>query len=448
MKVPIGWKIALGAAALAGVVLVIFASGTFLHLFHEQLEEVDLTLEAERHHISALQESQLSERTIEELLRFQPWLRIAMFDGQDRLIRRSEQLPEEIAREQAKAASIHTVHHPGGESWRVTALRTGQTTVVLAHTLSEVNEIMRDLLFGYAVLFPVVLIVSALGGWWAATRALAPLRALTVAAENIRADHLDRRVPVYPANDEIRRLTEVLNAMLARLEQSFRQAQRFAADASHELRTPLTIMHGEIERLVRTPGIDPGHEEKQLSLQEEIGRLDRITEHLLLLARFDAGQVALARERVDLSALVQTACEDAEMLADARDVELSTSIAADVCVGGDQAHLRRLVLTLLDNATLYNTAGGKVHCALDRKNGRVELRVRNTGPGIPAAMRPRVFQRFFRVDPARGRGGHGLGLSLSREIAHAHGGEIELGAGAEDGWTEFVVTLPAAVGRA
>jgi heavy metal sensor kinase len=326
----------------------------------------------------------------------------------------------------------------------VTTLRRGESTIVLAHTLAELNDIMRDLLLGYAVLFPVVLIISALGGWWAAGRALAPLRELTVAAESIRADHLDRRVPVYPANDEIRRLTDVLNAMLARLEQSFQQAQRFAADASHELRTPLTIMHGEIERLLRTPNLERGHEEKLLSLQEEIGRLDRITEQLLLLARFDSGQVTLAREAMDVSGMVETACEDAEMLADAREVELSTSIAAGIRVDGDQAHLRRVILALLDNATLYNAAGGKVHCALERKGGRVELRVRNTGPGIPAAARGQLFQRFFRVDPARTRGGHGLGLSLSREIVRAHGGDVELNAAAEAGWTEFVVTLPAA----
>jgi signal transduction histidine kinase len=288
----------------------------------------------------------------------------------------------------------------------------------------------------------VVLVVAALGGWWVAGRALAPLRDLTAAAESIRAVRLDRRVPVAPANDEIRRLADVLNAMLGRLEKSFEHAQRFAADASHELRTPLTIMHGEIERLLRTPNLDRMHEEKLLSLQEEIGRLDRITEHLLLLARFDTGNVAMRREPVDFSALVAGTCEDAELLAEAQAITLTTHVGPGIIVAGDDAHLRRVVLTLLDNAVRYNHVNGKVESTLELRSTGVELRVRNTGPGVPESGRAQLFQRFFRVDPARGRGGHGLGLSLAREIARAHDGEIELGPNVQEGWTEFILTLP------
>jgi two-component system, OmpR family, heavy metal sensor histidine kinase CusS len=223
---------------------------------------------------------------------------------------------------------------------------------------------------------------------------------------------------------------------------SFKQAQQFAADASHELRTPLTIMHGEIERMLRTPGLDGASESQLVSLQEEIGRLNRITEHLLLLARFDAGNAAIARARVDLSALVRTTCEDADLLADAHQVQLSTDIACDIFVTGDDAHLRRVVLTLLDNATRYNQSGGSVNCTLVPRGTTAEFRVRNSGPGIPPALRPELFQRFFRVEAARGNGGHGLGLSLSREIVLAHNGTLELNDRVPEGWTEFVVTLP------
>lgn len=441
---PIGWKFALWAAALVGVVLGIFAGGTYLNLYHEQIEAVDLELEAESRHLLTIEESSLSQRTLDELVRFQPWLAVAMFDADGNITRRSGSLPEALARDSVAVKEIRTVPDATGNTWRVTTIRRGPNTFVIAHTLVEVREIIGDLLFAYGVLAPIVLVIAALGGWWVARRSLAPLRELTKAAESIRADHLERRVPSYAANDEVQRLTDVLNAMLARLEKGFQQAQRFAADASHELRTPLTIMHGEIERLLRTPDLGRAHEETLLSLQEEISRLDRITEHLLMLARFDAGQITLGRVRLDLSALVRTACEDAELLADARDVELESRITPGLFVTGDDAHLRRVVLSLLDNATRYNVAGGKVECELESTGDEIVLRVRNTGPGIQASARPQLFQRFFRVDPARARGGHGLGLSLSREIAGAHGGRIELNSAAAQGWTEFVVTLPAA----
>ena len=443
MPLPIRWKFAVCAAALVGGVLLIFAGGTFVHLYLEQREEVDLTIEAEVQHVMALEETGMAARGLDEMVRFQPWLRIAIFDRDGNLLRRSDRLPESVARAALARTGIHSGREKAGETWRLCAVRRDGTVVVIAHTLAEVNDIMRDLLYAYVVLVPLMLAVAAIGGWWAASRALAPLRDLATAARNIRADHLDRRVPVHPAEDEIRRLAEVLNAMLGRLEQSFLQTQRFAADASHELRTPLTIMQGELERLLRSTPLERTHEEKLLSLQEEICRLDRITEHLLLLARFDAGQVNMLREEIDLSELVRVACEDAEMLADARAVGLTTAISPGVRVSGDPAHLRRLVLALLDNATRYNETGGSVECTLERGDDGVHLRVRNTGPGIPSRAREHLFQRFFRVDPARGRGGHGLGLSLCREIARAHDAKIELNAAAADGWTEFVVTLPA-----
>lgn len=441
-RLPIRWKFALWAAGLAGFVLLVFAGGTFLNLYREQVEAVDLVLNEEVRQLTSIQDDAVLRRTLDDLLHFQPGLAVAMFDEQGHIARLSAGLTEHLARAALSEAHSHTARSDTGDTWRLRVFRRGDATWVIAHALREVNEIVRDLLFSYLLSLPIVLVVAAVGGWWVAGRALAPLRELTTAAETIRAGHLDRRMPAAPADDEIRRLADVVNAMLGRLEQSFEQAQRFAADASHELRTPLTIMHGEIERLLRTPALDPAHEEKLISLQEEIGRLDRITEHLLLLARFDTGKVEMRSERVDFSALVGAVCEDAELLAEAHDIELSTAIAPGVGLKGDDAHLRRAVLTLLDNAVRYNQPRGKVDCALELHAAGVRLRVRNTGPGIRASDREQVFQRFFRADAARSRGGHGLGLSLAREIAHAHGGNLELAPDEADGWTEFALTLP------
>jgi two-component system heavy metal sensor histidine kinase CusS len=314
--------------------------------------------------------------------------------------------------------------------------------VLLAFQLDEVIEVVSHLLLAYAISLPFVLALAGLGGWWVAGRALVPLRGLTVAAETIGVDALDHRVPVPPSGDELARLATVLNAMLTRLEHGLRQAQRFAADASHELRTPLTVMHGEIERLLHAPRLDPALEPKLLSLQEEIARLNRITQQLLLLARFDSGAFPLARERTDFSELVTAACEDAELLAAERRLTIHPQIVSGLEVHGDPAHLRRAVLTLLDNATRYNHDGGRVECRLLATDTGVEWRVGNTGPGIPADAVPQLFQRFFRADPARQRGGHGLGLSLAREIARAHHGDLALAPRTAPGWTEFVLTIP------
>ncbi|WP_414659977.1 ATP-binding protein [Horticoccus sp. 23ND18S-11] len=442
---PIRWKFAVSAAALVGLVLAIFAFGTYLNLYHEQIEAVDLALEAERQHLAAVDEPYLFDRTIDELVRFQPWLAIAIFDDA-RVMRRSDKLPEAVARAALRYSGVHTQQDAAGEPWRIVTVNRPGKAVVIAHTLSEVNEIIRDLFTGYALSLPIVLLVAAGGGWWMSGRALAPLRALTAAAEGVQASQLDRRVPVGAADDELRRLAHVFNAMLARLQTSFQQAQRFAADASHELRTPLTIMHGEIERLLRARGLERGPEEKLLSLQEEIGRLDRITEHLLLLAKFDAGNPSMTLRPIDAGVLVRAVCEDAEILAEAHQVSLETDIAAGVWILADDAQLRRALLTLLDNAARYNLSGGRVRCLLARRGPVAELRISNTGAGIPVEGRPHLFQRFFRGDPARSRGGHGLGLSLCREIVHAHRGEIELAAASPAGWTEFVVTLPCVEG--
>lgn len=442
---PIRWKIALWTGALVGAALVLFAGGTFVNLYHEQIEAVDLELAAAGQHLASFDDRALAERKLEELLRFQPWLAAALFDEHGGLVRRSPQLPEPLTRAALGESKLHTARH-GPESWRLTSVRRANATLVLGYDLDEVHEIGRDLIVAYGLSLPFVVVFAALGGWWVAGRALRPLRSLAAAAESIQADQLSRRMPEFRTVDEIQRLAVVFNAMLGRLERGFDQARRFAADASHELRTPLTIVHGEIEELLDTPGLDESHQRKLVSLQEEIGRLNRITEQLLLLAQFDAGGRTLVLAQVDLTALVSTACEDIELLATAGDVALETDITPGVILQGDAAHLRRMLLNLLDNAVRYNRPAGKLQCRLHDTHRQAILTIGNTGPGIPAAARPQLFQRFFRVDAVRTRGGHGLGLSLSREIARAHGGDLTLSPASAADWTEFVVVLPAIPG--
>ena len=428
-------RLALGGALLVFITLALFAAASLLFFRFEQFEQVDLELHATL--AAPRGASGLPEAP-------PPYVSVAEVDSAGKVITASEHFPVDLAPLALKHSEPVNVSLPA-PGWRLLAHKTPKGAVVAAYDLYEVRDVTMDMLHACLVALPVLAGLAGAAAWWISHHALRPLRDLTAATSGVAALRLDQRVPVPPAEDDLRSLSLAFNAMLARLEAGFEQARRFSADASHELRTPLTIMRGEISRLLRSPGLSSAVETALLSLQEEISRLERITEHLLLLARLDAGQIGVDLfEPVDFSALVLAACEDAEMLAGGREVRLHVSPAPETAVNGDALLLRRVVLNLLDNATRYNQPGGDVWCELACVSGRVELRVRNTGAVITPEARAGLFRRFYRADAARGRGGNGLGLALSREIARSHGGELSLQADPAPGYTEFLLTLPAA----
>ena len=276
-----------------------------------------------------------------------------------------------------------------------------------------------------------------------AGHAVRPLRSIAQVAEHVTARGLDQRIPASEEDPEIDRLVRVLNGMIDRLETSFRQATRFSADASHELKTPLTVMQGELENALQSA--PPGSSEQQIyaNLLEEIQRLKSITVSLLLLARADAGQLSVALDRVNLSAALPEMIEDIETLAVDSRIKVELNTEPSLWVQADWSLLRQALLNLLHNALRYNQTDGWIEVVLTSRNGQVELTVANSGPGIPTADQPRLFERFFRGDTARSRRveGAGLGLSLAREIARAHRGSLTL-AESRPGRTSFVLSLP------
>jgi signal transduction histidine kinase len=319
-------------------------------------------------------------------------------------------------------------------------------TFVLAASLEAAEESVEDLLGAYLIALPAVLLIVAAGSWWIARRALEPIAGMTEAAAQITAERLDARLTPPRARDEIGRLTEVLNGMFDRLQRSFEQANRFTADAAHELRTPLTIMRGQIEEALRAGSLEPAQQRLLAGLLEENSGLQKISDNLLLLAKFDAGRRVLSFAPVDLSALVGEVQEDAEMLAVAREIRVHAAIVPGLSVRGDEVMLRRVALNLVDNAVKFNRPGGEVRIVLERGKDEVLFSVANTGPGIPIERQAALFQRFYRSDEGgrnREQGGSGLGLSLCREIVTAHGGTIALRR-AEADLTEFTVRLPVA----
>lgn len=431
-------RLTLWTAAVATGALVCLAVGTRVYFYTENLEAIDLYLQLELTEL--LEELEGDEFEHDP---YEPWESVAAFTADGELIGHSPRLPESVARAALDQHGPQIISHDE-QRWRVISDKSSTRTVVAAHNLEEFDDTLRDIALALLAILPIMIGLSAAVSWLVAGRALAPLRAATVAAERIDYIHLSERLPQDgPTSDEIGRFTTVLNAMLGRIEKSFLQAKQFAGDASHELSTPLTIVEGEIEHLLETGKLPEAVESRLVSVQQETARMQRIIEQLLLLARFDAGRAGIDHANFNLSELMNDLGEDAGLLASSRSVSVTMEIASTISVTGDVTQIRRLLHNLLDNAVKYNRDHGSIACRLTTEADQAIIEITNTGDPIPEAMRLRVFDRFFQIDESRGTRGTGLGLSLCREIAAAHGGTIEV-ADRGDDLTHLVVRLPLA----
>lgn|SRR5450631_1236206 len=354
--------------------------------------------------------------------------------------------------------TLFTVGSTDGEMrWRVVpgALRNGSATFAVAVPLRGVDTTVANMLF-FAVLVGLVLIVScALLGWYGVRRAFRPLTQIEDTAAAIAAGDLGRRIPEPTTRDEVASLSRSLNAMLAQIEQSFavREAsearmRQFVADASHELRTPLAAVRGYAE-LFRQGAVS-GPEDVSATMrriEDESIRMGGLVDDLLLLTRLDSSR-PLRRALVDLTVLAADAVADARALAPTRQVRLLalTGDLEPTTIEGDEARLRQVVTNLVGNAVNHTPAGTSIEIAVGVGDGRARLEVRDHGGGVDPVKARRVFERFYRADPSRGRGnggGNGLGLAIVAAIVGAHDGQVGVGATPGGGAT-FVVDLPSA----
>lgn len=266
-----------------------------------------------------------------------------------------------------------------------------------------------------------------LGGWWITRRALNPMMKLTQAVEKKSDRNLRDPLPSSGNGDELDRLTEVFNDMTSRLDNSFKRIREFTLHASHELKTPLTVMRGELETALGEEHLTPAQKELLLSQVDEIERLARIVDGLTLLTKADTGQITLNFMPVRLDELVRESVADAKILAQPQGIKVNLAQCDEIIVYGDQDRLRQLLLNLTDNAIKYNQANGEVSVFLARVGARAELRIENSGVGVPPEMQSRVFERFFRGDRSHSSTieGCGLGLSIAQWIVKAHKGTIE-----------------------
>lgn len=331
----------------------------------------------------------------------------------------------------------------GHTRWRIGVLANEEMTLIIGLNQEEIGHELNHLRGAFLIALPVSLFLVGLGGWVVAGRALRPLKVIADTAEHVTARGLDQRIPATGNSPEATRVIQVLNRMMDRLEASFRQATRFSADASHELKTPLAVMQGELENALQSA--EPGSPEQQLfsNLLEETQRLKTITRSLLLLAQADAGRLPLALEPVDLSEELDGLIEDARVLAAEARLQFDAQVQPQVRINADRGLLHTTIFNLLSNAIKYNEPNGLVEIRLESGSDGIQLTLGNTGPGIAAADQSRVFERFYRSGQTTSPriDGIGLGLSLAREIARAHGGDLEL-VESRPGWTRFNLTLP------
>ncbi len=453
---PLRWQITLWSVLITALALVTFGAVVAFNLYSEQVEVVDAQLATDARFAFTTRAQGGDHAPVNpDWLAALPKADASLFGfvlgpvTGDRAA--LEAHPETLrqALPQWPPARRKFTRRVEGKNLRFGVFTEGGTRLVLAASLGPVEESVGDLLGAYQIALPAVLLVVAGGSWWIARRALVPVTNITAAAASITADRLDQRLPAPAAEDEIGRHIRVLNGMFDRLQRSFEQANRFTADAAHELRTPLTIMRGQIEDALRTGHFSPEQQRLLVELLEENTGLQKISDNLLLLARFDTGRSPLERVPVDLSALMEDAKEDAELLASSQHIRITGRIAPGLRVSGDAVMLRRVALNLVDNAVKFNRDGGELSLDLQAEAGEVVLAVANTGPGIPPDRQGTLFQRFYRADTGRNRdtGGSGLGLSLCREIVTALGGRI--GLTRSDGErTVFTVRLPRLEGEA
>ena len=360
-----------------------------------------------------------------------PWLQV--WDPNGRLLHRTTSADlypiAEGARLAAAADGRIVVVRAGDATFRVLSAhsRLADQPVVIQVASSEaaMRQDQRSLALVLAFGLPLAAIVAAFGGYWLARWALAPIDRMAARARSITARHLHDRLPVENARDELGRLAAVINDMLARLEGSFGQMQRFTADVSHELRTPLMAMRTVGEVGLRDRRDTHAYREIIGSMLEEVERLTCLVERLLALSRAESGATEPSLDVVDLDTLAVEVTSHLGVLAEEKHQTLSVERSAPALSVADPFLLRQALTNLIDNAIKYSPRDSHVAVRVWATAGQCGLDIKDEGPGIPATRRARLFDRFYRA-ARRDGDGSGLGLGIARWAIEAMGGALTL----------------------
>ena len=341
------------------------------------------------------------------------------------------------------------VHSDGQSYWvlmRPFTLGSQPLYLVAASPEAGNQLVLNRFLLGLLASAPVLLLVSMAGGYLMGRKAMMPVDRITSALQSISIRSLSGRLPVDDTGDELQRLAETCNAMLARLELSVNRIKQFTADASHELRAPLSFTRTVAEVALRNPCIDPKSRRAFQDIVDEGAKAALLLGDMLTLARADADHCDAVWEPVDLACAIENICAKARPLADQRGLALSVSLGAEqfVNVMGDFPSLHRLLWILLDNALKYTPAPGRIEVTLTAGREEASIAVSDTGIGISESELPYIFDRFYRADPSRSQvEGSGLGLAIAKWIAELHHADLSV-VSMENTGTTFRIVFPLA----
>ena len=380
-----------------------------------------------------------------------PWVQVWSADGSELLFRNAEAQRRPIPESQSIAAlgivtiPTETVPMRVLTQRHVFVAREGaisdqRVVIQVGRSEAPMRQESRELLVLLVLGLPVAMILAGAGGYTVARRALAPIERLTSHAQTITAARLSERLPVDNPEDEMGRLAAVFNETLGRLEASFEQMRRFTADVSHELRTPLTSIRSVGEVGLRGHRDEAAYRGIIGSMLEEADRLASLVDRLLTLSRAETRQAPVAAEPIDLAELAENVAAHLGVLAEEKRQSLVVEQDGGPRALGDRVGLRQALITLVDNAIKFTPAGGHIRIRLAETPAGAVIEVIDSGPGVSAEARPRIFDRFYRADGMEATG-TGLGLSIARGAVEASGGHLTLESTGPQG-TVFRITMP------
>jgi len=442
---PLRWKVALYSAWLALAATVGGAVTTWFVLHYAEIAAFDrrLTTDAQEffRDVEHFEGGGATNRRVFREIFVPLSLRkhlVEVTDASGTVLYLSPRLRQPFPRDGIKKFHNHQID---GQNIRLAEFSENGLTLRAGDDLKAINQTGHDILLAMLGAIPTVLLVTLVGSTWVASKAIAPVEEIRQAAKIITAQRLDQRLPVPPTNDEIAGLIDVINTTFERLQRSFEQSARFSADASHHLKTPIAVLRAGVEEIVADVDCSESTQARAEGLLHRILDLSSVVDNLLLLSRADAGRLEVSKAEFDLSEVLEGVLDDAVTLAEPLDLKVEADVPKHLLLKADRTFVAIIVQNLVENAVKYNTPGGRIRVEARAVNGAVEITIGNTGDGIPKNRTGQLFERFYRVCGGERVPGHGLGLSTARELARAHGGDVEL-VHSDGRWTEMRLRLP------
>lgn len=334
-----------------------------------------------------------------------------------------------------------TVPGTGFKARMISAVIGHDAVLQIGETLEEAEQYLQIFLKWFLVLFIIIMILSSVIGWFMAKQALLDMEDVTRTAMEISNGAYEKRVQVKDRFEEIRRLGGTFNKMLDRIHNLLKSMREVNDNIAHDLRSPLTRIRGIAEMSLRNERSNEEYKNAAVSTIEECDRLIEMVNTMLEITEIESGLSEPQIEKLDIVKLVQDACELFQPVANDRKVSLLTELPEKLIFSGDRKKLQRVISNLLDNAIKYTPAGGTVSMSAGDKDERIHLIFEDTGMGISEGDLPHIFERFYRCDRSRSRGGIGLGLSLVKVLTEAMNGTIRVTSSVNKG-SRFAVTFP------